>query len=109
MVDQIMVDTEGNPIPPDVTEILRNKVKELIDLAGRHGYLAQTMGGTVSFKRVDKPYPTKICNDCGLMYGVPRGTCSTWHTETCEVCGKTTSITEPRDFRYPIFPGHELP
>ena len=56
-----------------------------------------------------KPYPTKVCNDCGLMHGVPRGTCSTWHTETCEVCGKTTYVTEPRDFRYPIFPGHELP
>ena len=103
-----MVDTDGNEIPEAVANKILGKIQELIDTARTHGYKVQTPLGSASFRKVDKPYPCRVCNDCGLMYGSP-WTCSTWHTATCEVCGKTTSVTEPRDFRYPIFPGHELP
>lgn len=65
-----------------------------------------------------KPYPTWCCYDCGWearkatlneyplkpMTGV-----STYHVETCQVCGSEVSVTQPRDFGYPNFEGHEAP
>jgi hypothetical protein len=46
------------------------------------------------------PYPSWICRPCGKKHG--RGMSawhvSTWHMDTCGVCGKTASVTEPRDF-----------
>jgi len=45
-------------------------------------------------------YPDWICAPCGKAYGrgAPENHISTWHTDTCGVCGKVTSVTEPRDF-----------
>lgn len=51
----------------------------------------------------DRPthQPVWVCMDCGAKYGakLPGHVC-TWHEDTCEVCGKFTSVTEPRDFGY---------
>lgn len=45
-------------------------------------------------------YPTWVCLDCGLKLGKGRATksCTTWHMAVCNVCGKKTAVTEPRDF-----------
>lgn len=40
------------------------------------------------------------CNDCGEKYGKYSVGCSTYHVGTCQVCGKTTAVTETRDFGY---------
>jgi len=44
--------------------------------------------------------PEWVCADCGVRYGKRIGTDrrSTWHVETCGVCGNETMVTEPRDF-----------
>ena len=42
-----------------------------------------------------------VCQDCGMKYGNPRNAVSTWHDDTCDVCGKENiPVTEPRDFNY---------
>ena len=44
-------------------------------------------------------YPTWICRDCGLRYGcAASNAATTWHTETCDICGIKKAVTEPRDF-----------
>jgi hypothetical protein len=47
-----------------------------------------------------KPYPWWICRPCGFAYG--RFPCqdrvSTYHTDTCGICGEVTACSEPRDF-----------
>lgn len=61
-------------------------------------------------------YPSWCCSECGLeanrltclkKYGkepkVKSFSVSTYHDATCGVCGKYTSVTEPRDFFYPDF------
>jgi hypothetical protein len=54
------------------------------------------------------PYPVWVCSDCCAKVGAKlRGETATWHTGDCEVCGITQWVTEPRDFSYPAFPGHE--
>jgi hypothetical protein len=54
------------------------------------------------------PYPVWVCSDCCAKVGAKlRGETATWHTGDCEVCGITQWVTEPRDFNYPAFPGHE--
>jgi len=56
------------------------------------------------------PYPAWICRPCGEAHGrgMPKGHVSTWHEDSCGVCGKVTSVSEPRDFRHlkkwPILP-----
>jgi rRNA maturation protein Nop10 len=47
-----------------------------------------------------KHYPDWICAPCGHTHGrgMPEGHVSTWHEDTCGVCGKVTSVSEPRDF-----------
>jgi hypothetical protein len=49
---------------------------------------------------VNSPYPAWICRPCGEKHGrgMPAWHVSTWHEDTCGVCGKTASVTEPRDF-----------
>ena len=48
-----------------------------------------------------KQYPYLVCNICGLKAsGGRQFMLSTWHIGICEVCGKTTSVTEYRDFFY---------
>lgn len=46
-------------------------------------------------------YPDWICLDCGLKYGKPRFSVSTYHQGTCDWCGHIKSVTQPRDFGYP--------
>ena len=45
-------------------------------------------------------YPEWICRPCGEAHGrgMPEGHISTWHKDTCGVCGQLTSCTELRDF-----------
>lgn len=45
--------------------------------------------------------PAWCCITCGEKYGhsVQRDI-STYHGDTCGVCGKFTTVTEPRDFFY---------
>ena len=46
-----------------------------------------------------KDYPGWICHSCGNRYGKnPDGRICTWHPDTCGVCDKETSCTEPRDY-----------
>lgn len=47
-------------------------------------------------------YPMWVCIDCGTRYGhgLPVGHPFTVHDGTCELCGASASVTEPRDFGY---------
>jgi hypothetical protein len=47
-----------------------------------------------------KPYPDWICRPCGFAYGRFPHTyrVSTYHQDTCGICGEFTTCTEPRDF-----------
>ena len=45
-----------------------------------------------------KPYPAWICSDCGDKWGRRECHIATWHTDPCGLCGKTTWVTEPRDY-----------
>jgi len=59
-------------------------------------------------KKKLKEYPTWVCFLCGLHASNKR--CfevSCCHIGICGVCGKETSVTEPRDFFYPKFKGHK--
>jgi hypothetical protein len=51
---------------------------------------------------VNPPYPDWICRPCGLAYGrfPSQDRVSTYHTDTCGICGEETACTEPRDFGY---------
>ena len=46
--------------------------------------------------------PGWVCKDCGNLYRMrkPQDRISTWHMDTCGVCGKEKNCTEPRDFGY---------
>jgi hypothetical protein len=58
----------------------------------------------------NKDYPTWICGKCGFKYADPSklrnpdSVLATWHSGKCDVCGEVASVTEPRDFGYPVFP-----
>jgi len=46
-------------------------------------------------------YPEWICYDCGMRLGRRQygdGQLSTMHRGRCDICGKETEVTEPRDF-----------
>lgn len=45
-------------------------------------------------------YPHWICRKCGAALGRRdnAGECATFHEGECDVCGKTTFVTQPRDF-----------
>lgn len=45
-----------------------------------------------------KPYPAWICSDCGDKWGRRGCGVSTWHPDTCSICGKQDLVTEPRDY-----------
>lgn len=54
-----------------------------------------------------KPYPTKVCQACATKTGARnRKSASTYHLAKCDVCGMRSAVTEPRDFGYPQFEGH---
>ena len=69
------------------------------------------MGGNLS-KNL-KPYPNWVCKDCGRKAsGGKQYSCSTWNMAfPCGVCGRGKEdgvyVTEPRDFFYPQFKGHD--
>ena len=45
--------------------------------------------------------PKQVCHACGVLYGTEfRDGYYIYWTDKCGVCGKTTSVTEPRDFGY---------
>ena len=57
-----------------------------------------------------------VCSDCGIEANrltclkryreEPQKKCfdvSTFHKNTCDVCGEEKNVTEPRDFFYPDF------
>lgn len=59
-----------------------------------------------------KPYPTWVCKPCGILASEEQGakilSGSTFHDGRCDVCGRfPVAVTEPRDFGYPRFEGHE--
>jgi DNA-directed RNA polymerase subunit RPC12/RpoP len=41
-----------------------------------------------------------ICAECGKKYGNKECGISTWHEGVCDICGKRTFVTEPRDYGY---------
>lgn len=43
-------------------------------------------------------YPAWICKRCGDKYGNRQAGIATWHAGTCDLCGGTALVTEPRDF-----------
>jgi len=43
-------------------------------------------------------YPVWICHPCGEKHGNKPVGVATWHENTCDICGNTTEVTEPRDF-----------
>jgi hypothetical protein len=48
-----------------------------------------------------KPYPDWICDECGRLHGKrPEGNPygATYHFGTCDLCGHSTDVTEPRDW-----------
>ena len=62
-----------------------------------------------------KSYPKWVCSECGVKaihkagYNLSSDTRSTFHYDYCDVCGKMRAVTEPRDYKYPSFEGHEKP
>ena len=55
-------------------------------------------------------YPSWVCAQCGLE--ASRGNslaCSTYHVGICDICGKETGVTQPRDFYYPDFEYYPKP
>lgn len=48
-----------------------------------------------------------VCIPCGIRAAKKSKTkifsVSTFHMDTCDVCGKYSTVTEPRDFGHPKF------
>jgi hypothetical protein len=51
-------------------------------------------------------YPTWTCGECAVAYGgwMKETQYATFHEGTCDSCGKTKTVTEPRDYHYPKYP-----
>lgn len=51
-------------------------------------------------------YPAWICRDCAESHGGswPAGHVATFHSGVCGWCSQQASVTEPRDWRYPLPP-----
>jgi len=49
-------------------------------------------------------YPVWVCADCGIKEArISKEGAATFHMDVCQVCGKHTYVTEPRDYGYPEF------
>ena len=50
--------------------------------------------------RKTPPYPDWICAPCGQAHGrgMPAGHIATWHEGICDICRRSASVTEPRDY-----------
>jgi predicted ATP-dependent serine protease len=53
---------------------------------------------SVTAKTLQEAY--QVCNQCGTKYGEYSVGCSSHWTGKCDVCGKTKSVTESRDYGY---------
>jgi hypothetical protein len=74
------------------------------------GGLRRAIGVSGSLRRMKKtmkPYPNKVCIECGNKYGRSRSSASCYHMNNCDVCGKKKAVTQSRDYGYPNFPGHK--
>ena len=49
---------------------------------------------------VRQPYPDWICAPCGQAHGrgMPAGHSATWHQGICDICRRSASVSEPRDY-----------
>lgn len=56
-----------------------------------------------------KPYPIWVCRNCAYKASAysPASRTPTFHEGKCNVCGRIRGVTEPRDYGYPKFEGHE--
>lgn len=60
-----------------------------------------------------KPYPIWVCPACAVPAARAQGLSmpdvnrQTFHIDKCDICGGKTIVTEPRDYGYPKFEGHE--
>jgi hypothetical protein len=59
---------------------------------------AMTFENEVTKKTLLNAY--KVCNDCGTKYGTYSAGCSSHWSGNCDVCGKSSSVTEARDYNY---------
>lgn len=51
-------------------------------------------------------YPKTICMECGTSYGhMPKGHLATFYQGMCGWCKRKRTVTEPRDYGYPPYPG----
>jgi hypothetical protein len=70
----------------------------------------------VNSLELNKTYPLWVCDECGIearnlthlqKYGNEfkqvETRISTYHNGRCDICGRETLITEPRDFGHPDF------
>jgi len=84
---EVWARSEGIPEPATCTEAyLLRLIEQMRDIA------KQGMENKYTH------YPTWICHNCGIKYGKRACGVATWHMDICDVCGKETEVTEPRDF-----------
>lgn len=75
-------------------------------------YSEEIEAGRILSRGALKPYPARVCADCGKA-AAERGRrgqgtlVSSYNMQACDVCGEMKACTEPRDFGYPVFIGHE--
>lgn len=65
-----------------------------------HAFMVSNYGNDMS-KSQPNTWINWICQSCGEKYcNGPQYSVSTWHMDTCDICGEETECTEPRDFGY---------
>ena len=86
-------------------KILARKINEIVDILNSQLFEAKLIMSGIRGSETKEEKEIKdvhwVCKDCGLKYGNHdiRGV-ATWHTETCEICKRSKSVTEIRDFGY---------
>lgn len=50
-------------------------------------------------------YPGWVCSDCAYKNGglFPKGHCATFHAGICGWCSQKKTVTQPRDYGYPLY------